>query len=50
DLFKEKQIQMVIYGLSEKVFNVFQILGLDQLLNITSDKEEAKKKIHEIQS
>jgi anti-sigma B factor antagonist len=50
DLFKEKQILMVIYGLSEKVFNVFQILGLDQLLNITSNKEDAKKKIHEIQS
>lgn len=50
DLFKDKDIQMVIFGLSEKVFNVFQILGLDQLLTITSDKEEAKRRLHEIQS
>ncbi|RUA28104.1 MAG: anti-sigma factor antagonist [Bacteroidetes bacterium] len=50
DDFKSKNIKMVIYGLSEKVLNVFQILGLDQLMTIVSDKKEAKEKLHEVQS
>ena len=50
DLFKSKNVQLIIYGLSEKVFNVFQILGLDQLLDILGTKEEALKRLHEIQS
>jgi len=50
DIFKNKDIQLIIFGLSNKVFNVFQILGLDQLLNITKDKEAAKEKLHEVQS
>lgn len=50
DDFKSKNIKMVIYGLSEKVLNVFQILGLDQLMTIVNDKKEAKKKLHEVQS
>ena len=50
DDFKSKNIKMVIYGLSEKVLNVFQILGLDQLMTIASDKKEAKEKLHEVQS
>lgn len=37
-----KDIAMVIYGLNDKVRNVFQILGLDQLLRIVSSEEEAK--------
>jgi len=37
-----KNILMVIYGLNQKVYNVFQILGLDQLLKIVSSEEEAK--------
>lgn len=36
-------IRMVIYGLSEKVKHVFQILGLDQLLKITENEGEAKE-------
>ena len=48
DDFKNKNIKMVIYGLSEKVVNVFQILGLDQLMTIVSEKKEAKEKLHEI--
>ena len=40
---EEKKIKMVIFGLSDKVRHVFQILGLDQLLKITETKEEAKK-------
>ena len=39
---EEKGIKLVIFGLSEKVLHVFQILGLDQLLKITSSEEEAK--------
>ncbi len=35
-------IKMVIYGLSDKVKHVFQILGLDQLLKITTSETEAK--------
>jgi|3_EtaG_2_1085321.scaffolds.fasta_scaffold29591_1 anti-sigma B factor antagonist len=50
DDFKNKNIKMVIYGLSEKVHNVFQILGIDQLMTIVTSEKEAKDKLHEIQS
>jgi len=50
DDFKTKNVKMVIYGLSEKVQNVFEILGLDQLMTIVTDKKEAKEKLHEVQS
>jgi anti-sigma B factor antagonist len=46
--FKAKNIRLVIFGLSKKVYNVFQILGLDQLLNITDTKESAKALVHEV--
>ncbi|MCH7398498.1 STAS domain-containing protein [Belliella sp. DSM 107340] len=39
--FNDKKISLVIFGLNEKVFHVFQILGLDQLINIKSNKEDA---------
>lgn len=38
---KTKNINMVIFGLNEKVHNVFEILGLDQLLQIVTTKNEA---------
>ncbi len=44
---KEKQIKMVLFGLSDKVRHVFQILGLDQLLNITDTEDEAKNLVNE---
>jgi len=47
--FDEKKITMVVYGLQNKVLNVFQILGLDQLINIASSEEEAKNLNHDIQ-
>jgi anti-sigma B factor antagonist len=50
DDFKSKNIKMVIFGLSQKVLNVFQILGLDQLITIVTDKKEAKEKLDEVQS
>ena len=39
--FKEKEIKMVLYGLSEKVKNVFKILGLDSILPIVENKNDA---------
>jgi len=43
-----KNIKMVICGLNEKVENVFQILGLDQLLKIVKGKKTALKIINEL--
>lgn len=40
--FQERNISLVLFGLSDKVRNVFEILGLDQLLTIVPSKEEAK--------
>lgn len=40
--FKKNDITLVLFGLNEKVENVFEILGLDQLLTIKSNKDEAK--------
>lgn len=39
--FKERKIYFAIFGLSDKVKNVFEILGLDKLLLIHNTKEEA---------
>ena len=44
---KTHNIKMVVYGLNEKVKNVFEILGLDQLLNIVDKKEEAIALVNE---
>ncbi len=40
---EESEIKMVLFGLSKKVRNVFQILGLDQIIDMVESKEEAKK-------
>jgi anti-sigma B factor antagonist len=40
--FQENNISLVLCQLSEKVRNVFQILGLDELIKIVGTKEEAK--------
>ena len=40
--FQENNISLVLCHLSEKVRNVFQILGLDELIKIVETKEEAK--------
>jgi anti-sigma B factor antagonist len=39
---EENKIKMVLFGMSNKVKNVFQILGLDQLLQIVETREDAK--------
>ena len=46
---KKKSINLVIFGLNEKVMNVFNILGLDQLLHTAADKAKAKALLHELQ-
>ena len=38
---EDKKMTLVLFGMKEKVFQVFQILGLDQLLTIVENKEEA---------
>jgi len=45
---EEGEIRMVLFGLSDKVRNVFQILGLDQLIRMVKSKEEAKKLVNEV--
>ena len=47
DEVNSKNIKMAIFGLNEKVQNVFDILGLDQLLSIVSTKTEALTLINE---
>ena len=42
-----KNIKMALFGMNDKVMNVFDILGLDQLLTIVKTKEEALSKINE---
>jgi anti-sigma B factor antagonist len=44
----DKNIKLAIYGLNEKVRNVFDILGLDQLLTIVSTKSDALANINEV--
>lgn len=41
--FKDRGIVMVLFGMSEKVGNTFNILGLNELLKIGKDKAEAKQ-------
>lgn len=43
DEFEENNVKMVIFALKDKVFQVFHILGLDQLIDIRHSKEEALK-------
>ena len=39
--FNSSNQKFALFGLSEKVHNVFEMLGLDQLMNITTTKSEA---------
>lgn len=39
--FEEKNVNFKIFGLSDQVFEVFKILGLDQLIKIYPSKEVA---------
>lgn len=44
----EKGIGFVLYHVSDKVYNVFRILGLDQLLYFEQNKEKAIIKVNEL--
>jgi len=46
--FRDKKIQMVLFGLKEKVVNTFEILGLAELLHIRENKNEALKLANEL--
>ena len=37
--------KLIIYGMKDKVYQVFEILGLDQLMTIVKTKEEAVAQI-----
>lgn len=41
--FADKNIYLALFNMSEKIKNVFEIVGLHNLLNIVSDLEEARK-------
>lgn len=41
----EDKIQLVLFGMQEKVLEVFDILGLAQLINIKNSKAEALESI-----
>ncbi|WP_375584197.1 STAS domain-containing protein [Cyclobacterium xiamenense] len=45
--FQEKNVTFVIFGLNEKVLNVFHILGLDQLIRIRHTQKEAEQALYE---
>ncbi len=43
-----KKINMVLCNMNDKVLSVFEILGLDQLLKLTGNKDQAKKFLNEL--
>lgn len=45
--FQDSGITFVIYGLNEKVFNVFHILGLDQLITMVATYQGALDILYE---
>lgn len=45
---KRENIRLVIFGLREKVREVFAILGLQHLMNIADDKAEGIKQLNEV--
>lgn len=45
--FQEKGVTFIIYGMNEKVFNVFHILGLDQLITMVNSQQEALDILYE---
>ncbi|MCC5937752.1 MAG: STAS domain-containing protein [Lunatimonas sp.] len=45
--FQEKGVTFIIYGMNEKVFNVFHILGLDQLITMVNSHQDALDILYE---
>jgi anti-sigma B factor antagonist len=48
DEFEKKEIDLVLCNMNDKVFSVFEILGLDQLLKLTGNKDQAKNFLNEL--
>jgi len=46
--FRKSGVRMVIYGLNDKVMNVFSILGLDELMEIAANQEDAQTVIDKV--
>lgn len=46
--FNDKGLQMVLFGMKEKVANTFSILGLADLLHIRESRQEAKQLLNEL--
>ncbi len=46
--FESRKITLVLCNMNDKVQSVFEILGLDQLLKITGNKDQAKKFLNEL--
>jgi len=44
--FEKEQVKLVLFGLNEKVMNVFKMLGLDQLLLIESNVDDALRSVN----
>jgi len=44
--FENNSISLALFQVSDKVKKVFEILGLDELINIVGTKEEAKSLTH----
>lgn len=40
--FEKENIKMALFGMNDKVVNVFKILGLDQLIKMVESEDEAK--------
>lgn len=40
--FESKKIRLIFLGLNDKVKNIFQIVGLDQLVKIVNSEEEVQ--------
>lgn len=45
---KDRGIKMVLFGMSDKVVNTFNILGLNELLQIAKDKVQAKQMVNDL--
>ena len=46
-LMEESNRELILYGVNEKVMNVFKILGLDKLLPIYKEKDDIKTRADE---
>lgn len=45
---RDREIKLILFGMSEKVKNIFDILGLDQLLIIENEKSKAIEAVNEL--